>query len=147
MLCAVHLLIWDRRERPAPPVRVEYSLVLAMATLAHALDGLVARDTTGHCRGGRVLLGAQVLVMDTQRNCSRSTTPPPTKENCLKRDGEKEKKGQKRPGTKSELQHRTWLPRNPQAVVPCAVTWYFLHFSVLTPSSDMATPEGATRHG
>lgn len=61
MLCAVHLLIWDRRERPAPPVRVGYSLVLAMATLAHALDGLVARDTTGHCRGGRVLLGAPSL--------------------------------------------------------------------------------------
>lgn len=61
MLCAVHPLIWDRRERPAPPGRVEYSLVLAMATLAHALDGLVARDTTGHCRGGRVLLGAPSL--------------------------------------------------------------------------------------
>lgn len=61
MLCAVHLLIWDRRERPAPPVRVEYSLVLAMATLAYALDGLVARNTTGHCRGGRVLLGAPSL--------------------------------------------------------------------------------------
>lgn len=57
------------------------------------------------------------------------------------------KKSQKRLETKSELQHRTWLPRNPRAVVLSAVTWYFLHFSVLTPSSDMATPEGATRHG
>lgn len=52
MLCAVHLLIWDRRERPAPPVRVEYSLVLAMEPPAHALDGLPARDTTGSRRDG-----------------------------------------------------------------------------------------------
>lgn len=42
-LCAVHLLIWDRRGRPAlPSVRVEYSLVLAMEPPAHALDGLPA---------------------------------------------------------------------------------------------------------
>lgn len=45
MLCAVHLLIWDRRERPAPPVRVESSLVLAMEPPTHALDGLPAHDT------------------------------------------------------------------------------------------------------
>lgn len=49
-------------QRPAlSPARVESSLVFAIATLAHALDGLVVRDTTGHCRGGRVLLGAPSL--------------------------------------------------------------------------------------
>lgn len=52
-LCAVHLLIWDRRGRPAlPSVRVESSLVLAMKPPAHALDGLPAHDTTGYRRDG-----------------------------------------------------------------------------------------------
>lgn len=84
MLCAVHLLIWDRRERPAPPVRVEYSLVLAMETLAYALDGLVARDTTGHCRGGRVLLGAPSLGHGYATKLFAQYYSSSDKENCLK---------------------------------------------------------------
>lgn len=68
-LCAVHLLIWDRRGRPAlPSVRVESSLVLAMKPPAHALDGLPAHDTTGYRRDG---LPLDATVASPSR-CSKS---------------------------------------------------------------------------
>lgn len=93
-------------------VRVESSLVLAMEI--HALDSLVARDTTGHYHGGRVLLGAPSLGHGyaTKLFAQYSSSSSSNQKTALTR---RRKKSQKRPGTKSELQHRTWLPRNPQS--------------------------------